>query len=79
MSKSNVTPISGPAARPSAPDGYTLLREPPDEPSCMRLIQALHGVCSAAEETAESAAVDQLELATAAGILTEMLQDRMNF
>ena len=37
-------------------DGYFLLREPADgEPSCLRLIQALTGVCDAAERVFEGA------------------------
>ena len=43
----------------------------------MRLIQALHGICQAIEETAESQNVDSLELGTAAEILATLLQDRI--
>ena len=85
---SNITPIrSGeslkapqpkrPRVRHSQPRDRFPLIEPPEGPSGMRLIQALHGVCQAIEETAESQNVDSLELGTAAEILATLLQDRI--
>jgi hypothetical protein len=53
------------------------LDEPDNQPSTLRVIQALRGVCSAIEQLAESDNSMSLELGTAADILSEMLQDRV--
>jgi hypothetical protein len=55
------------------------LDDPPEGPSCMRLIQALHGVCRAAKDLAGSGDSDlETDLATAAEILSSMLKDRLS-
>jgi hypothetical protein len=53
------------------------LDEPDGQPSTLRVIQALRGVCSAIEQLAESDNSMLLELGTAADILSGMLQDRV--
>jgi hypothetical protein len=53
------------------------LEQPDDQPSNLRLIQAIRGVCWAIEQTAESSDNMSLELGTAADILSEMLQGRI--
>lgn len=86
MSADNVTPIrpkAGPQPggprkprRPRLPAGITL-RDPPEGPSSLHVFQALHGVCQACESTASDERVDALALATAARILADMLEERM--
>lgn len=81
MSTDNVTPIRASAPKQRTPRKYSKfhLAQPDGEPDNMRLIQALHGVCYAIENLSEGSAVDvPLELGTAAEILSEMLQDRLN-
>lgn len=89
---SNTIPISGngsaapPAERPpnrrKSPTNSRgaptyRLADPPEGPSTLRLIQALHGVCVAAEATAELDRVDiALDLGTAAAILSDMVLER---
>ena len=53
------------------------LDEPDNEPSTLRVIQALRGVCSAIEQLAESDNSMSLELGTAADVLSEMIQGRV--
>jgi hypothetical protein len=89
MNADNVTPIRSGAEPPSSeptkprrlrscPRDRFMLDEPPDGPSTMRVIQALHGVCNAAEQLAESRDPGvALELGTAAEILSTILQDRI--
>lgn len=55
------------------------LDDPSKGPSCTRVIQALHGVCQAAEELASSGDSHlETDLATAAEILSSMLKDRLS-
>jgi hypothetical protein len=75
----NVTPI-----RPKAPQPPRKRRKPPENttamPSHLRLIQALHGVCEAAEaHTAESRPDPDVTigLCTAAEILSRMLWESL--
>ena len=78
MSADNVTPITGTAKAPKGQKCSRFhLQEPDDGPENMRLIQALHGVCSAIEQLAETGPDAALELGTAAEILSGMLQDRI--
>jgi hypothetical protein len=83
---SNVTPITPPKRKRSEPKPKPkvfVLRdasgENPAEPSTLHLIQALTGVCAASEElaVAQWRNVDPVDLTTAARILSQMLQDRM--
>ncbi len=84
MSADNVTPIrphESTKARPrrARPKPGLVLEDPPDGPCSMRVIQALHGVCQAAEQAADSRDQDlQLDLATAAEILSLMLKERIS-
>lgn len=53
------------------------LTDPPDGPSTLRLLQALHGVCAAVEATAELDRTDiALDLGTAAAVLSDMVLER---
>lgn len=87
---SNVTPIrsggnpppmgpkKSPGRRPRSRDRF-MLDDPPDGPSCMRVIQALHGVCQAAEKLAGAGDADlNIDLATAAEILSIILKERIS-
>jgi len=82
VSADNVTPIGGNGNGGKPPKKSKCLRfhlaEPDDQPGNLRLIQALHGVCSAIERLAETGPDAALELGTAAEILSGMLQDRLN-
>ena len=88
MSADNVTPIRPPGGgTPKTPSSersrkskrFLKLEERDDEPGSMRLIQALHGVCYAAERLAENSDLTvALELGTAAEILSDMLTNRVS-
>lgn len=88
---SNITPIRSGQYPPSSDtkksqarasrhqDRFTLDNPPGGGPSCMSVIQALHGVCQATEELADSGGSDlAIDLATAADILSSMLKDRIS-
>jgi len=81
MSTDNVTPIGGGNDRKplkARKCSRFHLAEPDAQPDNMRLIQALHGVCSAIEQLAETGPDAALELGAAAEILSDMLQNRLN-
>ncbi len=63
--------------KPRPDCNYFHLDEPDDQPSTLRVIQALRGVCSTIEQLAESDNSMSLELGTAADILSEMIQGRV--
>ena len=83
---SNVTPIKPPKQKrvqqKPKPRVFILRdasEENPVEPSTLHLLQALCGVCAASEElaVAQWGNVDSVQLTTAARILSQMLEDRM--
>jgi hypothetical protein len=82
---SNVTPIKPPGPpqpprRRARRRGIRFEDAPEDGPSTLRLVQALHGVCTAMEALhieGPPPTVEALDLATAAAILSEELQRRI--
>lgn len=82
MSADNVTPITDASEKPQR---RTRARRPKGEdifrmPSRLRLVQALHGVCQAAEDIAFESNSDndtRARLATASAILAQMLDEHL--
>jgi hypothetical protein len=79
MSADNVTPIRPKAAQKPPRRTRRKVENFTEIPSNMRLVQALHGVCEAAEASAESSGDQDLQigLCTAAEILSKMLWESL--
>lgn len=82
MSADNVTPITGPSEKLRRRPGAkrTKYEDTFAMPSRLRLMQALRGVCQAAELVAFDSNADEdtrAQLATASAILSQMLDEHL--